>query len=474
MIKLPYDQSSKESILNYALQLVDKSLREVIDVSDLDQNSLNKGRFGQILEEYYFYKKLDSNSQPDFPEAGLELKSGAVKKLIRKGELRAKERLVLSIIDYNDLVKQNFKTSSFYMKNAQMLLVFHLHKKNTNVLDYIVKLVGVWAFPAEDLRVIEHDWQLIKSKVENGEAHTLSEGDTFYLGACTKGANASSTRSQPNSNIPAKQRAFSLKPGYVNHILAKLSGVTDGSFGKLVTAPDLELAEYDIERIALDKFKPYYGKTPENIADMLDVDYNPKAKQRFAMLTKEILGVSSKQEIEEFSKADITIKTVRISDKNLPRESLSFPAFKYEEIVKEDSWELSEFNGLLEKRFLFVFFKITDKGLLLDKVLFWNMPYVDRQEAKTVWLRTRRLIKDGNVVEKLEPSDIRRTYFPKKSENRVAHIRPHATNTQDVYPLPVPDKLTKVTSYTKHSFWLNDTYVRDSIYNYNAKNLIPI
>ncbi len=464
MTDLPYNQSSQESIVSYAMQLVDKSLREVIDVSDLDQNSLNKGRFGQILEEYYFYKELDSNSQPDFPEAGLELKSGAVKKLIRKGELRAKERLVLSIIDYNDLVTQNFKTGSFYMKNAEMLLVFHLHEKNTNVLDYIVKLVGIWAFPAEDLKVIEHDWQLIKSKVENGEAHTLSEGDTFYLGACTKGANASSTRSQPNSNIPAKQRAFSLKPGYVNHILAKISGITDGSFGKLVTAPDLDLAEYDIEQIALDKFKPYYGKTPEDIAHMLNVGYNPEAKHRFAMLTKEILGVSSKQEVEEFSKADITIKTVRIDDKNLPYENISFPAFAYEEIVKEDSWELSEFNELLEKRFLFVFFKTTKQGLLLNKVLFWNMPYADRQEAKSVWLKTKQLIIDGNIVKKVEASNIRRTYFPKKSESKVAHIRPHATTTQDIYPLPVPDKLTKVTSYTKHSFWLNDTYIRDSIY----------
>jgi len=114
--------------------------------------------------------------------------------------------------------------------------------------------------------------------------------------------------------------------------------------------------------------------------------------------------------------------------------------------------------------FLFVFFKITDKGLLLDKVLFWNMPYADRQEAKTVWLRARKLIRDGYIVKKLEASNIRRTYFPRKTENRVAHIRPHATTTQDVYPLPIPDRLTKVTNYTKHSFWLNDTYIRDSIY----------
>ena len=114
------------------------------------------------------------------------------------------------------------------------------------------------------------------------------------------------------------QRAFSLKPGYVNHILAKISGVSDGSFGKLMIAPNLEAIEYDIEKVAMDRFLPYYGRTPEDIANMLNVTYNQKAKQKFAMLTKEILGVSSEQEIEEFSKADITIKTVRINGKNLP------------------------------------------------------------------------------------------------------------------------------------------------------------
>lgn len=464
MIDLPYDASSQESILNYALQLVDKTLRESIDSNILNQNQLNKGGFGQILERYYFHKELDSLSQPDFPEAGLELKSGAVKKLIKKGELRAKERLVLNIINYDELIKQSFEKSSFYTKNSKMLLVFHLHEKDTNVLDFTVKLVGIWSFPDEDLKVIEHDWQLIQNKVLNGEAHTLSEGDTFYLGACTKGANAKSTRSQPKSTIPAKQRAFSLKTGYVNHILAKISGVSDGSFGKIITAPELEQQDNNIERLIINKFQAYIGKSPDEIAKLLGVDYNERVKHRFAMLTKAIMGVSSNQEIEELSKADITIKTIRINKKGLPCENLSFPAFSYEEMVHERDWELSKLNEMLEKRFLFVFFKIQDDNLVLDQVLFWNMPYLDRQEAKHVWEQTKSLIKSGTIVKEITETQIYRTYFPKKSENRVAHVRPHARNRLDTLPLPTPDKLTGVNAYMKHSFWLNDTYIRDDIY----------
>jgi len=462
MINLPYDPSSKESILNYALRLVDSTLRESIDISTLDQNQLNKGGFGQILEKFYFYKELDSLSQPDFPEAGLELKSGAVKKLIKKGELRAKERLVLNIINYDELIDQAFEASSFYTKNAELLLIFHLHEKGTNVLDFIVKLVGIWSFPDEDLRVIKHDWQLIQRKVMNGEAHTLSEGDTFYLGACTKGANAKSVRSQPNSEIPAKQRAFSLKAGYVNHILAKISGVNDGSFGKIISTPELEQQDNDIEQLVISKFQPHIGKSPEEISQLLGVDYNEK--HRFAMLTKAIVGVSREKEIEEFSKADITIKTIRVDENNLPCENLSFPAFSYKDLINENSWELSGLNQILEKKFLFIFFKMQDGKLTLNRVLFWNMPYLDRQEAKQVWSKTKSLIQQGMIVKKVTEKQVYKTYFPKKSENRVAHVRPHARNRQDTAPLPFTDKLTGCSAYMKHSFWLNDTYIRDEIY----------
>ena len=48
MTDLPYDHYSKESILEYASQLVNKSLREVIGDSAINQKNLNKGNFGQI------------------------------------------------------------------------------------------------------------------------------------------------------------------------------------------------------------------------------------------------------------------------------------------------------------------------------------------------------------------------------------------------------------------------------------------
>lgn len=166
--------------------------------------------------------------------------------------------------------------------------------------------------------------------------------------------------------------------------------------------------------------------------------------------------------IEEFEKAEIIVKTVRLKENNLPKEDISFPNFKYEEIVNEE-WDDSNFKDILEHKFLFVFFQFEKEQLVLRKVKFWNMPYADILEAEKVWAKTKYIVSKGNIVREVK-GKTRYTNFPNKKFNSVSHVRPHATNAADTYPLPTKDKLTKAKEYTKHCFWLNNTYVRDEIY----------
>ena len=44
------------------------------------------------------------------------------------------------------------------------------------------------------------------------------------------------------------------------------------------------------------------------------------------------------------------------------------------------------------------------------------------------------------------------------------------TTPQETYELPVPDILTKATSYTKQCIWLNNNYIRDDIYLKKIEN----
>jgi DNA mismatch repair protein MutH len=459
-MKLPYNPKDKKSIIDYAQLLKGKTLRQVCDPSILKHNYTGKGNFGQILEKFYFGYDPNSKSEADFFEIGMELKSSPLKQL-KNNEYRSKERLVLSIIDYLKIVDQSFDESDFWKKNANILLIFYLHQAGFDILDYLIKLVDEWNFPNTDLEIIKKDWQLIKQKVADGKAHELSEGDTFYLGACTKGANALSVRKQPFSKIPAKQRAYSLKQGYVNHIIASIAGETKEVYGKLI--PSVAVAKKQtIEEVVISKFKPYYGKTIEQILASTGVELNTTAKSFYANLTKAILGIELDKEIEEFEKAEIIVKTVRLKENNLPKEDISFPNFKYEEIINEE-WDDSNFKDILEHKFLFVFFQFEDEQLVLRKVKFWNMPYADILEAEKVWAKTKDIVSKGKIVKEVIGTT-RYTNFPNKSFNSVSHVRPHATNASDTYPLPTKDKLTKAKEYTKHCFWLNNTYVRDEIY----------
>jgi hypothetical protein len=91
------------------------------------------------------------------------------------------------------------------------------------------------------------------------------------------------------------------------------------------------------------------------------------------------------------------------------------------------------------------------------------MPYADILEAEKVWAKTKNIVSIGEIVREVKDG-MRYTNFPNKSFNPVSHVRPHATNAADAYPLPTMDKLTNANEYTKHCFWLNNTYIRDEVY----------
>lgn len=475
-MKLPYNYNPEEknSIIEYAKKLKGKTLREVCDINAIRNNRKGKGHFGQILEEFYFHYKPNSDTEPDFPIAKLELKSSPLKQLQNK-EYRSKERLVLNIINYLNVVNQDFENSDFIKKNASILLIFYLHQAGYDILDFIIKLVDEWNFPSTDLEIIKKDWETIKQKIADGKAHELSEGDTFYLGACTKGANALSVRKQPFSEIPAKQRAYSFKQGYVNHIIASIANEPAEIYGKLIKSVE-EIKNKTIEEIVIDKFKSYYGNSVEEISEKTGValDFND-AKNFYSKVTHAILNIELDKEIEEFEKADIEIKSIRVEVNDNIIQSISFPAFEFEQIFQEN-WITSEMNEIVERKFLFIFFKNDGTSYKLDKVLFWNMPLADRNEVRKVWLRTKKIIQEGSIFksyakDKLgnirvskKGNPIKFNNLPKMSENSVCHVRPHGSDSTETYPLPVEDKILKVKEYSKQCFWLKNTYVRDEIY----------
>ena len=99
----------------------------------------------------------------------------------------------------------------------------------------------------------------------------------------------------------------------------------------------------------------------------------------------------------------------------------------------------------------------------------WNMPVlIIDNEVQTMWQKTVDVIKSGNIIKSIN-NGIRETNFPSSTQNKVCHVRPHARDAQDTYPLPVADKLTGATEYTKHCFWFNRGYLEEILAEYIDK-----
>ena len=127
-----YDRKNKLSILEYSKRLLHKTLEEAIAPNTIDEKVGGKGSLGQLVQKYYFGYDINYNQEADFNEAGLELKCTPLKELAKK-TLAIKERLVLTMIDYDNDYKKSFEESHVYLKCLYMLILFYLHVADTPV-----------------------------------------------------------------------------------------------------------------------------------------------------------------------------------------------------------------------------------------------------------------------------------------------------------------------------------------------------
>ena len=453
-----YDRQEIELIAKSA---IGKSLNDILneELVTIEDKEANKGGFGQLIEKYLFGMDNNSDSEPDFMPAGIELKVTPYKK-IKKNELSAKERLVLNIIDYETEYKNEFRSSHFWYKNNKIQLLWYLWEAGKDKKDLKItheKLLEL--AKNEDLKQIEEDWNLIIKKIREGKAHEISEADTMYLGACSKGANALSTRKQPFSDIPAMQRAFCFKNSYMTQEVRKNIGNYSDDEKVLKNTTD------SFNEFVNGVITKYKGKTQKEL--MKEFGIESTAKSINSMLINRMFNVKSElDKTDEFQKANIVPKTIRIEENGRIKECISFPAFEFTDIVEQD-WETSDLKEQFETtKYMFFIFKCENGEYVFKDIKIWNMPEMDIQTwVMDMWKKTYNTIKLGNIVRYIIDGKSK-TNFVGSSENRVCHVRPHGRDSKDTFKLPVADKLTGATEYTKHCFWINNSYIKDIFKEY--------
>lgn len=426
-----------------------------------------KGKFGNAIEAGHFYYRPNSDKEPDLGWA--ELKCTGLKRVKsgRGTKLSAKERLVICMINFGggdqeeekSILKETFDTSHAKKKLSSLVLVFYEYAKGTAVLDLKVLLVDHWMPDATELRMIREDWEVIKSYVEAGDAHLISESLTNILGACTKGAKATDRVKQANSKETAKPRAFALKQAFVTQIYERLLSQRTGSKSP---EPEIHLDGMNLYRKAKDRFEDfvtkrlnkYAGKTTVQICDELGItgkfESKDKHARRMRKFLNKILSGSQDQEsdnLAEFKNTGLQIKTVRLKTNGMPAEAVSFPHFKYDELAVETVWEDSELYGMLTNRFLFIFLREMgeSKDPVFERAAFHSLSEADLDEAEVAWKLAVEKARECLYEE-----------MPGQKANRVIHVRPHDSKS----------RYGKDPSIEKHRcFWLNQSYIKQIALN---------
>ena len=522
-----YNPTDARDILRYAKWLIDKTFYDVLETdlrggkqdkivfgynipednpSILQDsaveygNTHRKGGLGNLIEEHFFHYKPNSDQEPDFPLAGLELKVSPFeernesKKKGRGKYYVAGERLVLTMIDFNERpVEMDLFKSHLWKKCSQILLVYYMRNRElSDNLKYRIKYVGNFTPDKKDLIIIKQDYVCIMQKIASGKAHELSESDTMYLGACTKGSTAAkSIVLQVENKIPAQKRAFCYKTSYMTTVLNE-------RFINAQTEQDSVVSDSSLlEKLGFDGYvqhlvNKHIGKTDKELCKAYNLEYNEN-KNQWISIAFAILGVKSNQ-AEEFKKANIVVKATRIEENGDIKENTSFPPFKFKDLIEEEwvesdsnegeietyessgsqkkpSWLQSYFAGT---KFLFVVFKKEHGEYVLKGCQLWNMPFHDLNDTvRAGWEKTRETINKGVIFQKEEiksGSSIGKfrifNNLPGKEDNPIIHVRPHAQKAYYRFPGYVNgnpangNELPDGRWMTTQCFWLNNSYVK--------------
>ena len=481
MLIRPYDETSPLSIEEYSQKLIGKTFSEVLfedskkeilkedsaEYGIAHENKSRKGGLGELIEECFFHYHCNNDSKPDFDKAGVELKVSPYKKN-KNNTLSAKERLIITMINYDKVVNENFYQSHLWSKCNLILLVYYLYEKDIeNRLDYRINYSKLFSLPKEDIEIIKNDYETIINKIKAGKAHELSESDTLYLGAATKSSSSSNRRTQPFSDILAKPRAFSFKTSYMTHVLNTYIVPNKTTYEPIIKNIN-ELKGTTFKDYITSKINFYIGKSDEELCKIFNREYNNN-KAQWCDLSYRMLGIKSNQ-AEEFVKANIVVKAIRIEENEKMVESMSFPSFKFKDLANQE-WEESDlYNYFNDRIFLFVVFKRNGDKYYLKGSQLWNMSNKDLDTTvQEGWTRIRDTIRNGVefTIKHTKNGFTVSNNLPKKSYNPIIHIRPHAQKSAYIFangdiignPLKDANELPDGQWMTTQSFWLNNSYI---------------
>ncbi len=220
-------------ILNKAKKLEGQSIRLAlpgINSNYSNNRRITKSVLANYIERDYFGLELSSHSDADFREIGTELKTTGIHFVKARGLYNAKERLVLTQIDYKDVIENKAWTDNSHLKkiNKILFIIYLYEPKPVRFEDFKIIHTFIWEPSKKHSELLQRDYASIREKIIKGEI--LSEKHTDFLASCPRhggGYNKSAPSlsksgaiaKHPNLDF-AERRAFCIKQRAFDRIIA--------------------------------------------------------------------------------------------------------------------------------------------------------------------------------------------------------------------------------------------------------------
>jgi DNA mismatch repair endonuclease MutH len=420
-----YRSATPEQIEQRARGFVGQWLIELQPTAPMVLSSpRTKGIVGRIYEDA-FGIPANSISGPDFPGAGIELKSVPI--LLVKGEARAKERISIGMIDFAALAMETWDTANIRKKLDRILMIFYGWEPLQPIARFKTLAAGIWSPDESTVGTIRADWERIRDLAAAGRRHEVSESLSSILGAATKGPGHGS-----------QSRAWSLKQPFVGWLFKEMAGLEPVPF----PTADLDPA-HAFETKILGLLEPFVGATFDRLAVAMGrADKGGKAA--VATIVRALVGEKAVGRSGDFARFGIELKIVPVNSRGRLVERMSFPAFVHEELIFE-TWPDSDLLGRLNRLLIVPVHREKGSplaGTTLGRPFFWSPTEEELDGIAGEWEAVRNLIATGRAED-----------LPRASQTRFVHARTHGRDSTDREPAPGG------LDVTKKSFWLNDRYV---------------
>ncbi|WP_413825862.1 Sau3AI family type II restriction endonuclease [Methanobrevibacter sp. UBA337] len=440
------EYNSLDELLKKTETIKGKCINDIIkDENVLDGRKTlkkRKGFLGDLIETEFYQYPNNNVSEADFDKLGIELKTSGLK-INKNGSISAKERLVLTMINYFDITDETFETSHLLEKNEKILILWYVYDKNKDIKDF--KFVEYLLYSIyQDEIVIRNDYEIIQGKVINGLAHELSEGDTTYLGACTKSTKGSNRTQQPFLDYDVKPRAFCLKQKYMTSLIRDYYG----------NNLKHKRPKYNsVINYVYHKLETYFGKTQLEIAKDLGLKFDKVPKNLNKMISDRLIGKDNElnQQDSIFMNSVYLIKNCPVQEDYWPLERMTFPTFKFGDFDK--NWEESYWKSYFEQLTMIIICfegnRISKNGERIlksvKKVSFTNKDLLSIEKAFNC-IKNAINQYNSDIVKKDLEDYVKLLPTPKKFKNQIIEIVPKASKGKNsYYNLFTGEKSTKTS-----------------------------